>query len=67
MKVKLIEQNTNNVIGEITLNHLPRKKESIEFNNKVYGIVNIVHSESEIKLKLFPLSIETEEIIVEWS
>lgn len=66
MKFTLIEQNTSETIGQINLEYLPRTKEFIEFGNHIYGIVRIIHSESEIKLRLFNTENESETIMVEW-
>lgn len=51
--MKLIEYQTNNVIGKIELNFLPRIKEKIFFNNNIYSIYEIIHSESEVILIVF--------------
>lgn len=66
MKIKLIDQNTKEEIGQINLDYIPRIKEFIEFENHTYGIYNIVHSESEIKLKLINTDFENDLIIAEW-
>ena len=51
--MKLIEHKTNNVIGKIELRFLPRKNEKIFFENNIYSIYEIIHSESEVILIVF--------------
>lgn len=50
MKVILIENNSKEKIGELTLNTQPQNGEWIEFNQSTYSIHRIIHSTEGIKL-----------------
>jgi hypothetical protein len=50
MKFKLVNQKTNERIGEINLQFLPRVNDVIEINEKEYTLSSVIHSESEMKL-----------------
>tara|TARA_R110001592_G_scaffold174562_1_gene413431 strand:+ start:2792 stop:3001 length:210 start_codon:yes stop_codon:yes gene_type:complete len=52
MKFKLINQKTKEIIGEINLQFLPKVNDIIEFKNEEYTLSSIIHSESEIKLRV---------------
>ena len=67
MKFKLIDQNTNETIGDIKLDHLPRLKEYVEFKKETYLVVKITHTEKGVKLKVLEDSIGESEITTEWS
>ncbi len=67
MEFLLIEQGTNKKVGNIELDYIPKAKDFIEFNDKVYGIHHLVHTKSCIKLKLIETEIEENEIIVDWN
>ncbi|NAS30352.1 hypothetical protein GTQ40_05165 [Flavobacteriaceae bacterium R38] len=52
MKAKLINQKSKALIGELKLMFLPRENEWIEFNNKIYSVYRIVHTEDGIRIRV---------------
>ncbi|MFC4634428.1 hypothetical protein ACFO3O_10955 [Dokdonia ponticola] len=50
MKIKLIDKETKNELGQINLDILPKQKDFIEFNGKVLVVCSVIHSESIIKI-----------------
>lgn len=67
MQFKIVEQNTREDIGEITLGYVPRTGEYLLFNETTYGIVNIIHAADHVILKVVDGSIKADEITTEWN
>lgn len=46
--MKLIDQTSKELIGEIELKYLPQKEDKISYKNENYHINEIIHSEENI-------------------
>jgi len=52
MNAILIDSQTKEEIGALTLRIPPRDNEWIEFNQKMYSIQRVIHGENSIKLMI---------------
>ncbi|MCL5129093.1 hypothetical protein [Algibacter sp. L4_22] len=67
MNIKLIEQNTKMLIGEIELSILPLKGDYIAHKEVMYIAYNTIHSEEGISINVIEASFNNEEVVVEYS
>lgn len=66
MTLELIEQNTKQLIGTITLEILPLKNDYVKHKNALYLVYSIVHSETGIKLNVLEAGYKNDEIVTDW-
>lgn len=58
MEFKLKDQRTENTLGYVNLDYIPKKSEAIHYNKELYTIDNIIHSEDIITILVYEDSVE---------
>ena len=67
MNIRLTEQNTKMLIGEIELNILPLKGDYIVHKGVMYRAYSIIHSEERIIINVLEASLDNDEVVVEYN